>query len=75
MFDLAAVAEHHGVDYVVRALRQCGADRCEAALKVADAMNPDFAKGIIGQLLYRDKTAHLIKAAQFTTQTVLRSTL
>ena len=36
MFDLAAVTEHYGYDYAVSALRQCGTDRCAAALGVIE---------------------------------------
>src|SRR3546814_7414760 len=34
MFDLAAVAEHFGPDYVVGAVEHCGRARCETALAV-----------------------------------------
>ena len=36
MFDLAAIAEHHGDDYLVSALRECGRERCQKALDVVE---------------------------------------
>src|SRR3546814_2731406 len=39
MFDLAAVAEHFGSDYVLSALKQCPPDKCKTALEVIDKTN------------------------------------
>src|SRR3546814_1497912 len=36
MFDLAAVAEHFGSDYVLSALKQCPPDKCKTALEVIE---------------------------------------
>jgi len=75
MFDLAAVVEREGEGYVMAALRQCGPERCEAALQVADRMSPDLAVGIIGQLMFREHDAPLLRKAQAVTQAVLRASL
>ena len=55
MFDLSAVSEHCGADYVVSALRQCGAERCAIALKVIEGANPAFIETVVGQLMLREK--------------------
>ncbi|WP_175578953.1 nucleotidyl transferase AbiEii/AbiGii toxin family protein [Croceibacterium ferulae] len=75
MFDLAAVVEREGERYVVAALRQCGSERCEAALQGVDKMSPDLAAGIIGQLMFREHHAPLLHKAQSVTQAVLRASL
>jgi hypothetical protein len=75
MFDLAAVVEREGEAYVMTALRQCGPERCEAALRVADVMSPELAVGIIGQLMYREHHAPLLRKAQAVTQAALRASL
>jgi hypothetical protein len=71
MFDLAAVMEHYGDDYVIAALRQCGKDRCETALGVIDKANPAFVENIISQLMYRGNTAHLVKEAREISRRIL----
>src|SRR3546814_18513470 len=60
MFDLAAVAEHFGPDYVVGAIEHCGRARCETALAVINKTNPAYVEGIIGQLMLREKTRNLV---------------
>lgn len=75
MFDLAAVAEHFGEAYVRAALEQCGRERCETALAMVQKANPDFVKSVIGQLMLRESTAHLIDEAQHVTEDLLRRTL
>lgn len=75
MFDLAAVVTREGEEYVAAALRQCGPDRCAAALRVAEAMAPDFAIGVISQLMYRDHHLPLVRQAQTLTQAALRAAL
>lgn len=75
MFDLAAVVDREGQDYVVAALRQCGGDRIGAALKVAEGMSPEFAVSVIGQLMYREHHAPLLRKAQAITQAALRAAL
>ena len=75
MFDLAAVVAREGEDYTIAALRQCGPERCEAALRVAEAMAPDFAIGVISQLMYREHHRPLVREAQTLTQAALRAAL
>lgn len=75
MFDLTAVVEREGEAYVIAALRQCGRERCEFALRVADAMSPKLAVSIIGQLMYREYYAPLLREAQAVTQAALRASL
>lgn len=60
MFDLAAVSEHFGSEYVVSALKQCPLDKCKTALDVIDKTNPAYVEGIIGQLMLRDQTRGLV---------------
>jgi len=75
MFDLAAVAEHFGHDYVVRALRECGGGPCQAALSVVEKAKPEFVQSIAGQLMYRERTRHLVTTAQETTRDILQLAL
>ncbi len=75
MFDLAAIAEHHGDGYVVSALRECGYDRCRKALEVVERVNPKAVETVIGQLLYREKNSHLIANAQAITHRILTASL
>lgn len=60
MFDLAAVVERRGVDYVVAALHQCGPDRCRTALDTIEKVSPAAVEAINAQLMIRDGTRHLI---------------
>src|SRR3546814_11449011 len=60
MFDLAAVAEHFGPDYVVGAIEHCGRARCETALAVLNKTNPAYVEGLIGQLMLREKQRNLV---------------
>ena len=75
MFDLAAVAEHFGEAYIISAVRECGKDRCEAALKVAEKWDRDSCAAIISQLMFRDRNMHLIREAQMITQRLLAEAL
>lgn len=75
MFDLAAVAEYHGDDYVITALRECGIERCAKALTVVEAMKPEFAEKIISQLKYRTTHEHLISRAHPVVRKLLLSSL
>lgn len=75
MFDLAAIAEHHGDDYLVSALRECGRERCQKALDVVEKVNPKAVETVIGQLLYRDRYSHLVTAAQAITHRILTESL
>jgi hypothetical protein len=50
---IACVMKTHGVEYLDEALRAFQ-DKCEAALKVAHQMNPQFAETIMTRLLYRE---------------------
>jgi len=64
MFDLAAVAEHCGADYVIDAIAQCGAEKCEIALAVIDKTNPSYVEGIIEQLMLRETTRDLVSKSR-----------
>lgn len=64
MFDMAAVADELGDDYVLTALRECGEARCKTALATIDAARPEFVQAAIGKLVYRERNAHLTAAAQ-----------
>lgn len=75
MFDLAAVVEHYGTDYLVDALRQCGEDACTAALTAVEKTKPEFIEKIIGQLMYRDANKHLVAQARDISLRTLRSAL
>lgn len=75
MFDLAAVEEHYGRDYVIRALRECGEDRCATALATVTRANPEFVQSIISQLMYRETSEHLVERAQSVSRDVLEEAL
>ena len=75
MFDLAAIADVHGDDYVVAALRECGSERCAKALAVVEKVNPKAVEAVIGQLLYRQKNGHLVTEAQEVTHRLLTASL
>lgn len=53
MFDIACVMKTHGLEYLDEVLKAFQ-DKCEAALKVARQMNPQFAETIMTRLLYRE---------------------
>lgn len=75
MFDLAAVVEHYGLDYVIAAARQCGGDRCATALDTIAKAKPAFVQSIIGQLMFREKNGHLGAEAQFISGQILERAL
>lgn len=75
MFDLAAVADRFGTEYVVAAMKQCGPDRCSAALAVVEKVDPEFVRKIIGNLMLRDSTVHLAAMAQPVTARLLKEAL
>ena len=75
MLDLAAVMERCGRDYAVTAVRQCGTERCKAALDVVEKATPNFVQSIISQLMLRDETRHLVDGAQGISASVLREAL
>lgn len=75
MFDLAAVAEVCGEQYVIDALRQCGRDRCASALEVVKAADPQFVKKVVSQLMLRDRTRHLVDRSQQTARALLAKSL
>src|SRR3546814_1996991 len=68
MFDLAAVAEHFGSDYVLSALKQCPPDKYKTALEVIDKTNPAYVEGIIGQLMLREHTRSLVRSVEHTSE-------
>ncbi len=72
MFDVAAVAEHHGDDYVIAALRMCGESRCVEALRHVERMSADFAERIIGQPMFRERNQRLVRQARPTTARLLK---
>lgn len=75
MFDLAAVVERYGDDYVVAALRECGADRCVGALETVQKANPVAVRAINAQLMVRDGTRHLVESAQEVSRYILKQVL
>jgi hypothetical protein len=75
MFDLAAVAEALGEDYIVTALRSCGIDALQKALHVARNADPQFVAKVINELMLRDKMLHLAGTAQETTAKHLEQAL
>ncbi|PNU03785.1 MULTISPECIES: nucleotidyl transferase AbiEii/AbiGii toxin family protein [Novosphingobium] len=75
MFDLAAVTESHGMDYVAAALRECGADRCEIALATIRQVNPKAVEAITSQLMYREHNRHLIALAHSISRSALEAAL
>jgi len=75
MFDLAAVAEHSGTDYVIAALRQCGLARCQTTLDMVEKTTPAAVEAINAQLMVRDTTRHLINRAQDISHDLLRRTI
>lgn len=72
MFDLAAVAERCGADYVIGALRQCGPDRCRTALDTIEKARPVAVEAINAQLMMRDTTRHLVGTAQTISRDLLK---
>jgi len=75
MFDLAAVAEHCGSDYVITALSQCGRAACEKTLGVIDRMAPTLVEPVISQLMLREATRHLVGQAQGISRDLLKQAL
>jgi hypothetical protein len=75
MFDLAAVAEHYGSDYVITALNQCGRPACESALSAIERANPDVVKGSNSQLMVREMTRHLVGRSQDISRDLLKQVL
>ncbi|QKS01134.1 hypothetical protein F9288_17000 [Sphingomonas sp. CL5.1] len=45
--------------------------RCATALATVDRANPDYVRSIIGQLMCRDRNAHLVAEAQTISRTIL----
>jgi hypothetical protein len=58
MFDIACVLKALGKDYAIEALLPFR-NECAKALNVARQMNPNFAKSIMEQLLYREDFADI----------------
>lgn len=75
MFDLAAVAERCGDDYVVSALQHCGAERCRAALATVEKAMPAAVETINAQLMVRDATRHLTGSAHAISRGLLQRTI
>jgi len=72
MFDIACVMKTHGVEYLDEALKAFQ-DKCEAALKVARQMNPQFAETIMTRLLYRESFSDIPRVAQSMTIELLET--
>lgn len=70
--DLACVVKTHGAEYLNYALTPFH-DKCEAALKVARKMNPQFAETIMTRLLYRESFADIPRVAQSMTIELLET--
>jgi len=75
MFDLAAVVENLGEDYAVAGLRECGANACATALETVNKAKPEFVQSIIGQLMFRESTSHLVDQAQDISRLTLEKAL
>jgi hypothetical protein len=75
MFDLAAVTERYGSKYSVDALRQCSKEAREAALDRVQKANPESIAKINSQLMFREKTRHLVDRAQDMSREVLELAL
>lgn len=72
MFDIACVVRTHGQEYLNQALTPFRG-KCEAALKVAHQMNPQFAETIMARLLHRDKFSDIPRLAQAMTIQLLET--
>lgn len=72
MFDIACVVRTHGLEYLKQALTPFR-DKCEAALKVARQMNPQFAETIMSRLLRRDGFSDIPRLAQAMTIQLLEA--
>ncbi|WP_158243763.1 hypothetical protein [Sinorhizobium medicae] len=72
MFDIACVMKTHGVEYLDEASKAFQ-DKCEAALKVARQMNPQFAETIMTRLLYRESFSDIPRVAQSMTIELLET--
>ncbi|MEY9101469.1 hypothetical protein ABIA24_004442 [Sinorhizobium fredii] len=66
MFDIACVVRTHGEEYLNKSLAPFH-DKCEAALKVARRMNPQFAETIMTKLLSRESFSDIPRVAQAMT--------
>ena len=75
MFDIAAVAEAYGPDYLVAPLRSCGTEALKKALDVAQSADPQFVSAVIKKLMLREKTSSLAETSQVTTAKLLELAL
>jgi hypothetical protein len=75
MFDIAAVAEAYGPDYLVAPLRSCGTEALKKALDVAQSADPQFVSAVIKKLMLREKTSSLADTSQVTTAKLLEMAL
>jgi hypothetical protein len=75
MFDIAAVAEACGPDYLIAPLRSCGIEALRKALNVTQGADPQFVSGVISALMLRETTSNLIERSQLTTATLLEQAL
>ncbi|HEX9806473.1 MAG TPA: nucleotidyl transferase AbiEii/AbiGii toxin family protein [Alteraurantiacibacter sp.] len=75
MFDLAAVSQHFGPDYVLAALRQCGSERCQTALQTIENAAPAFVEKMNSQLMFRESTRHLVGRARDISRNLLAQAL
>ena len=75
MFDIAAVAEAYGPDYLVAPLRSCGTEALKKALDVAQGADPQFVSAVIKKLMLREKTSSLADTSQVTTAKLLEMAL
>ncbi|TYC91536.1 MULTISPECIES: nucleotidyl transferase AbiEii/AbiGii toxin family protein [Novosphingobium] len=67
MFDIAAVAQALGTEYVLGALQEAGADKCKTALAAAHRFDADAAYKVISRLMHRESTKDLVPSARQTT--------
>ncbi len=66
MFDIAAVRQTYGDEYLIKALSSFP-QKVEIALDVATKFDPELAIGILSSLIVRDAFAHTIETAQTST--------
>lgn len=75
MFDIAAVSEAFGPEYLISPLTSCGTEAIQKALDVVQSADPQFVSDVISNLMLRETTSHLVKTSQSTTARLLEQVL
>ena len=70
MFDITAVRQVYGDEYVINALSGFP-EKVILALDVAEKFSPDLAQGILSNLAVREDFSDVIKIAQTSTIDIL----